>query len=736
MASHRQARIAAVLALCAAGSRAAATTADDLCPPAADPCVVRTALSVEPDSIVDVEDRTLEIRSPGVLTVTGGDLVLAARSVLVGSGAKVVGLPDGTSPATIIVIAAGDVLVEPTGRVLVNSDTVPGRLEIYADGAIGVDGALQARGLGASVDGGVVLLEAAGITVHGAVSVEGHGEGWGGLLRARAAGDVVFAGTIDATGANGATLEITSTGGAVRLTGITDLGARPPYGDGGSLEITAAGDVVLGQVKGRGSGSPSDGGGTGATIALASQRDVTFTGPIDIDGAPPDGTGGSLEVEAAGGYTQSAAVGAAGAGADGCGGAIAIAAGADGTTAALSVAGGRCGGGVVEVSAGDELTVGADIDANGTGTTFGGGTATVEAPRVRVVGAIRANGMFGAAGGTVWVTGCEPILEGTSELAAKGSAGRTVIWASGRATVAGDLVAGVSNQIILRDPALPPLFLPGFSARPEVTIGVSPVLDPCLAPGVCGNRAIEAGEECDDGGTAACDGCSAGCRRERCGNGVGECREECDAGPANGSAGSGCSATCTEAAPALRIAGGGAATTDCAFQWALAHAQPARDLTGHVTSRQRCVDGDPGCDFDPTPGICRFKLWPCVGAANVSAGCAASTVTRLELRKPTDRDGPPSGALRPALLAGLAALPVPAGPGETCGPRITLEVPAGKRKASIQVRAHRGGLAADGDGLKLLCGALPDQARGISFSSTTLPSGSFTYSDGPEPRAP
>jgi hypothetical protein len=126
---------------------------------------------------------------------------------------------------------------------------------------------------------------------------------------------------------------------------------------------------------------------------------------------------------------------------------------------------------------------------------------------------------------------------------------------------------------------------------------------------------------------------------------------------------------------------------------------------GHVTARQRCVDGDPGCDFDPTPGSCRFKLWPCVGTANASAGCAASTVTRLELRKPTDRDKPANGPLRSALLAGLAALPVPVGPGETCGARIALDVPVGTRKASIQVRAHRGGLTPDGDGLKLLCAA-------------------------------
>jgi cysteine-rich repeat protein len=36
----------------------------------------------------------------------------------------------------------------------------------------------------------------------------------------------------------------------------------------------------------------------------------------------------------------------------------------------------------------------------------------------------------------------------------------------------------------------------------------------------CGDGAIEGEEECDDGGTASGDGCSAGCRVERCGNGI------------------------------------------------------------------------------------------------------------------------------------------------------------------------------------------------------------------------
>jgi cysteine-rich repeat protein len=49
-------------------------------------------------------------------------------------------------------------------------------------------------------------------------------------------------------------------------------------------------------------------------------------------------------------------------------------------------------------------------------------------------------------------------------------------------------------------------------------------------PPTCGNGVIEPGEQCDDGNTVPCDGCSATCQIEEVGNGVVECEEECDDG--------------------------------------------------------------------------------------------------------------------------------------------------------------------------------------------------------------
>jgi cysteine-rich repeat protein len=66
----------------------------------------------------------------------------------------------------------------------------------------------------------------------------------------------------------------------------------------------------------------------------------------------------------------------------------------------------------------------------------------------------------------------------------------------------------------------------------------------CAAAAVCGNGALEAGEQCDDNNLTSGDGCSSGCIIEvaTCGNGTLEGNEECDDG--NNGASDGCNATC------------------------------------------------------------------------------------------------------------------------------------------------------------------------------------------------
>jgi cysteine-rich repeat protein len=218
---------------------------------------------------------------------------------------------------------------------------------------------------------------------------------------------------------------------------------------------------------------------------------------------------------------------------------------------------------------------------------------------------------------------------------------------------------------------------------------------------VCGDGTVEVGEQCDDGNQATCDGCGASCRAETCGDGTVECDEQCDDGPANGTSGSTCTTACAEVVPALRIPGGGSRSTDCLLESALTLERPALKRDGTPSNKQRCVDNDPGCDFDPATGACQLHLWFCLGGADDRLQCLADSVTGAGVSKPADTDAAQS-PLRQAIVAQLGAVPLPRPPGERCTGRIDVEVPAGRRGATVGLRV-RGLGGNDSDVLKLRC---------------------------------
>jgi cysteine-rich repeat protein len=241
----------------------------------------------------------------------------------------------------------------------------------------------------------------------------------------------------------------------------------------------------------------------------------------------------------------------------------------------------------------------------------------------------------------------------------------------------------------------------GFGARMtsnQVTLTCTP------NTAVCGNGKVEVGEQCDDGNHVACDGCSPTCRLERCGDGIAECGEECDDGPANGTPGDKCSSTCTEVVPPLRIPGGGSTRTDCLLETAVDMQNPTLKSDGTPSSKQVCVDNDPTCDFDPTPGSCEFHAWLCFGGADARIACAADSVASIVVRKPSEGDQGALAALRQALLQRLGALTLPLPAGEQCTQRVNVEATAGKTtKLSLKVSDPLGGR--DSDSLQFKCQA-------------------------------
>ena len=221
---------------------------------------------------------------------------------------------------------------------------------------------------------------------------------------------------------------------------------------------------------------------------------------------------------------------------------------------------------------------------------------------------------------------------------------------------------------------------------------------------VCGNGKVELGEQCDDGNHVACDGCAPTCRLERCGDGIAECGEECDDGPANGTPGGKCTSTCTEVVPALRIPGGGSSRTDCLLETSVDMQTPTLNRDGTPAKKQVCVDDDPTCDFDPTPGSCQFHVWLCFGGDDARIACAADSVASIEVRKPSPRDQGALAALRQALQQRLGAFTLPLPAGEHCTQRVNVEATTGKTaKLSLKVSDPLG--ARDSDSLQFKCQA-------------------------------
>ena len=429
----------------------------------------------------------------------GGDVVLAAGSLVRGDGASAV-LDEGER--------AGD----------------GGSLEIYSlAGGIDVRGAISLRGQAAAA-GGAMLFEAAhdlvldgsldlsggtggggvgevvagrDVTMRGAVTASSRAGGdFGGLVYVEAgrdglgtiaADDVVFdlrGSSANESGGSGGDLEL-SAQGTVRLGPGTvvrlDAGTQLD-GDAGTLLIAAGdaddvleagdGDIVLqGLVSARGGNAE----GTSGTFAieLAAGRNVLLAGPIVSHGSD---YGGDVLVEAGGAVTVAASVSATASDAEGVGGSIQIVAG---------------------LATSATLTVGATIDASG-GRAGGGDTILLGGCAIDVAAGTTIDGRGG------------PTSDG-----AGGGADMELLWR--HALTIGDdarLLAGPGGSIRL-------LHAPGSLD----TIGAGVVFDPAPSdephPGVpgflpcpaavCGNGVVEPGEACDDGNVDDADGCSSSC---------------------------------------------------------------------------------------------------------------------------------------------------------------------------------------------------------------------------------
>jgi cysteine-rich repeat protein len=484
----RTALLATLTVLGIAGQAAAActtftvTTADQICPAAAISCVVSQTFCIANGATLDFATRDLVIKQRGKIDVGSGSMQIKAASITMEGGSALLGVPDlGAGGSIIAEATTGDLVVQKDALIDVGGSPA-GRVDLTAAGNLRVAGALRANGASDDDDGGSVSMDADSVDLPGTLEFFGKGEGFSGDATLLAVQGFSLAGIVDGSGQDGGSLDIDASTGEVSTTAQIKLQATRAGGDGGSVFITATGRVILGgqfRLAGDGSG---EGGGSGGSL------DVDADGPIeiratliDVSGAPPTGTGGDVFLSASGAIT---------------------------------------------------LTTGLEVQAQAKGSEGSGGFVAFDAEGRLDLPSISAFGGASGFGGTVTATAwCDLTLAAGRTIDTRGTTGDTTLSAGGLITVAGRLFAGRENRLEFRDPATPPN-LAGATITPPANQVPSPQLIPCGGPMVpgCGDGAKAATEECDDGNTNSCDGCSRACKLEGCGNGRIECAEQCDDG--------------------------------------------------------------------------------------------------------------------------------------------------------------------------------------------------------------
>ncbi len=362
--------LALLLAVMWRGTAAAdVTSADQVCSPAADPCVVESAIAVATGSDLDFGPRALRIASGGSLAVDSGDVTIHCGSLRIDANGKLLGRGSLSRPGGSVTVDVGSA-VSIAGQVDV-SGTSAGTLSLAAAGQLTLDGgSIRADGLIRDSDGGSIDLSADEVTLNGIVSATGGNNGSGGMLTLLASRRVAITSSIDVSGGQGdaGEIEVTS-GGGIEVAATATLRGNGSYGGFGQTLTMSAGDpgfgngtgslLLAGSVLASGGDTP-DGGGDGGEIDLSAADDCQIGANITAESGSPYAVGGEISI--------------------------------------------TCGSG-----ASAQTTVSGQIDASGAGTECGGGGISIETPgSLTVSGTISATGAS-SDGGEVGLSGNGPV---------------------------------------------------------------------------------------------------------------------------------------------------------------------------------------------------------------------------------------------------------------------------------------------------------------------------------------
>lgn len=465
---------------------------NDLCPAAANPCIVRRGLDYQvsaSQATFNFGTRDVVFEQGAKLATGNGTLSLLLGSLTLEPGAALIA-PGGT----INVSATRDVMLKRSGNARakcdVNQQLAPGLITITADGDVTIDGNLESRGLNTEGGGGGVDVIGRSVKVSGEILGSGGTLSDGSIISLSSSdGPVSLTGVVDASGGFGGEITIDAVGGGFTTTASNqasrlDARATGSGGDGGLVEIDADGDISL-AVPIRASGAPAgdDFGGYGGEILISTLRSIVIAAaaPFDLNGAVPEGDGGAVTLSALLDIAQNGAITAFGRAPSGAGGSF-------------------------EAAAGRELKIG-KVDVSCVG---------------------------GSGGEVIASAWCHLEVPAASIIDARGINGTIDFDSGGSVKIRGRVRSSDNSLEIRSDSPAPDLVGALEIAPPFGPPGIDDNLTPCggFPTPKCGNDLIDAdeGEECDDANNESCDGCSSTCKIESCGNGRIDCGEVCDDG--------------------------------------------------------------------------------------------------------------------------------------------------------------------------------------------------------------
>jgi len=546
----------------------------------------------------------------------GNGCVLDFQSKVIELRGTLKGAPLGSSFS----ILAGSLTLNG-GKLLSTGDGVEsgGSVTVTVAGAFSMVGTGPRIDTGAGAGGGNVVIVADDVSISsGSIITDG-----GATLTCGSAGDVTLTARTGSVVLNGNATTISAAtggydcaGGFVFVDGpsldvrksINGSGGNPP----GISLVAATGDLVVraGAVLAAGGrGQDADFGNDGGDIDLfAHLGAIDFEGGIDLGGSGADGGGGDLVLKAAETISIEGDIESIGAGTFASGGGVEITSGGLLTIAAkINVSGGGQGdGGFIDiVSGGVTLAAGEFLSADG--GSFGGGSIDVRSTAaVSLSGDLLARGGNGGSGGFIDVRGCQLTFAATADAdpGTNGSTGSIDLTGgslslTSTARLEARPCAGANcNTLTVRTgaPTIHPLAV--LDPLPQVVL--NPSLTPC-----CGNGTIEGpghplevGEQCDDGNTSFCDGCSRFCMLEptpSCAPDGNECTLDCS--PTQG-----CNYKPQTNVPCSDEPGGNVCTLDVCVAGVCTH--PPKGCGDGIACTVDTCDSVLGCQSAPSNARC------------------------------------------------------------------------------------------------------------------------------------